>query len=38
MRGLIAATQPLRSYEPGPDRKGWAAAEARIGGHPGGAP
>lgn len=38
MRGLIAATQPLRRYEPGPDRNGWAAAEARIGGHPGGAP
>ncbi|WP_030255204.1 rhamnulokinase [Streptomyces violens] len=31
MRRLVAATQPLRRYEPGGDRAAWDAAAARIG-------
>lgn len=36
MRALIAATQPSRRYEPGPDGSAWAAAEARLTGAPAG--
>ncbi|MCC3652678.1 rhamnulokinase [Streptomyces sp. S07_1.15] len=31
LRRLVAATQPLRRYEPGGDRRAWAAAAARTG-------
>ncbi|MDI5963801.1 rhamnulokinase [Streptantibioticus silvisoli] len=31
MRSLVAATQPLRRYEPGGDRSAWRSAAARVG-------